>query len=127
MKITNLHRHRKAGRLYAPSLVLMLLALCGAAGAQTTDSSDSYTIQPYPQPVETIDVGPSCNRVITADVVALDQPIVYNRLGAMNPGGMMFALRNDVEAIDTGSGLVAGNVKLKDYKRPRPLTLRMNV
>jgi manganese oxidase len=80
--------------------------------------------QPQPYPVTTL---PECKRVITADVVALDQPMVYNRLGAMNPAGMMFALRNDVQPIDSGSGLVAGNVTLKDYKRPRPLTLRMNV
>ncbi|HEX8720343.1 MAG TPA: hypothetical protein VF736_06865, partial [Pyrinomonadaceae bacterium] len=113
---------------YVPALLLALFALCGAAGAQTTTSDTSAdTIQPYPQPVETLDVGPSCNRVITADVVAIDQPIVYNRLGAMNPGGMMFALRNDVKPVDASKGLIAGNVQLKEYKRPRPLVLRMNV
>ena len=31
-----------------------------------------------------------------ANVVALDQPFFYNRLGAFNPGGMIYALRRDV-------------------------------
>ena len=33
---------------------------------------------------------------VTAKVVALDQVLVYNRLGAFNPAGMMFALASDV-------------------------------
>ncbi len=37
-----------------------------------------------------------CARELTADVVALDQVFVYNRLGAYNPGGMIFALKDDV-------------------------------
>src|SRR3712207_8535640 len=40
------------------------------------------------------------SRVITADVVALDQVFFWNRLGAVQPQGMMFALRNDVIASD---------------------------
>ena len=33
---------------------------------------------------------------VWADVVALDQVIVYNRLAAFNPAGMIFALAQDV-------------------------------
>jgi hypothetical protein len=77
-------------------------------------------------------VAPAC-RVISADVVALDQTIVYNRLGVIDPEGMIFALRQDV--VDKTSGLseaaggilTSGNVQLRSDKRPRPLTLRMNV
>ncbi|HEX6183860.1 MAG TPA: hypothetical protein VFZ44_08130, partial [Pyrinomonadaceae bacterium] len=143
----NLNRHRKAGRLYVPALLLALFALSMVAHAQTSsstmppadDGSGQVYANPSPTPTPLVSPTPGvvepypgtplpdCNRVITADVVALDQPIVYNRLGAMNPGGMMFALRNDVQPIDSSSGLVAGNVRLKEYKRPRPLTLRMNV
>ncbi len=84
-------------------------------------------------------------RTICADVVALDQMLVYNRFGSFNPYGMMYALRRDVvpvtrepEAIDAsacdrltgteafGEGLVAGEVRLKDCKRPRPMVLRAN-
>jgi hypothetical protein len=77
-------------------------------------------------------------RTITAQVVALDQPFFYNRLGADNPGGMIYALRNDVvvkSGANAGTALSrlpesaaqAGNVKLRDDKRPRPLVLRANV
>ncbi|QYX56321.1 hypothetical protein K1T73_14870 [Roseovarius sp. SCSIO 43702] len=85
-------------------------------------------------------------RTVCADVVALDQLLVYNRFGSFNPYGMIFALRRDVapmsklpehitaDACDTllgteagGGVLEPGKVRLKDCKRPRPLTLRANV
>jgi len=69
---------------------------------------------------------PVCERTIKADVVALDQVIVYNRLGTINPGGMIYALKKDVVAIDPVKGIVAGNVRLRADKRPRPIVLRMN-
>jgi hypothetical protein len=71
----------------------------------------------------------ACNRTLTADIVAFDMPLMYNRLGPQNINGMMFALRRDV--VDTGSlnpignGGVAGGVTLRPDKRPRPLVLRM--
>ena len=75
-------------------------------------------------------------RTLRADVVALDQAFDYNRLGATNPAGMIFALRQDV-VTDSGAGLssvapaaasaLAGKVSLRPDKRPRPLTLRANV
>jgi hypothetical protein len=89
-----------------------ILVLCGGAvTAQTTEEEA---------------VAPSCERTIKADVVAFDQPFFYNRLGAVNPAGMIYALRRDVKA-KTSAGLVAGNVVLRDYKRARPVVLRMNV
>ena len=69
----------------------------------------------------------NCDRTVKADVVALDQVIIYNRLGAINPAGMMYALKRDIVAIDPSKGLVAGNVQLRPGKRPRPIALRMNV
>jgi manganese oxidase len=85
-------------------------------------------------------------RTICADVVALDQTLVYNRFGSYNPFGMIFALRRDVvradepirridaDACDEDDGtaaytgrLVPGQVRLRDCKRPRPLVLRANV
>lgn len=69
----------------------------------------------------------TCARTITADVVAIDQPFFYNRLGTVNPAGMIYALRRDVVPIDPAQGLVPGNVKLRSGKRARPITLRMNV
>ncbi|HEX6901531.1 MAG TPA: copper oxidase [Thermoanaerobaculia bacterium] len=68
----------------------------------------------------------TCARTITADVVAFDQVWFWNRLGAVQPQGMMYALRRDVVPI-SGTTLSAGNVKLRADKRARPLVLRMNV
>ena len=59
-------------------------------------------------------------------VAALDQPFMYNRLGTSQPTGMIFALENDVVAKNS-SGKKAGNVQLRDGKRPRPIVLRANV
>ncbi len=70
-----------------------------------------------------------CIRTITADVVALDQVFFWNRLGAVQPQGQMFALRRDVVPVDgTASEILQpGKVRLRPDKRPRPLVLRMNV
>jgi len=94
----------------------------------SVDATPTFTVAPVvATPALTIaPVAATCERTIKADVVAFDQVITYNRLGAVNPAGMMYALRRDVTSIDTTQGLVAGNVRLKAYKRPRPLALRMN-
>ncbi len=67
-----------------------------------------------------------CARLLHADVVAFDQVFFWNRLGAVQPQGMMYALRRDVVPI-SGTVLSAGNVQLRPDKRPRPIVLRMNV
>ena len=98
------YRRRKPSFLHVlPFLLLLLMTV--STQAQTT---------------------PVCERTVKADVVALDQVIVYNRLGTINPGGMIYALKQDVVAIDPLKGLVAGNVRLRSDKRPRPIVLRMN-
>ncbi len=68
-------------------------------------------------------------RTVTADVVVLDQPLMYNRLGAQNVNGIMYALRRDVVSKGSlspcGGSCAAGNVTLRPDKRPRPLVLRV--
>ena len=91
-------------------------------------------------------------RTVHADVAAIDQMLVYNRFGSFNPFGMIFALRRDLSPADlapdfdtvadqsaqcadrTGAKagtnwqqVTAGNARLKDCKRPRPMVLRVNV
>ena len=68
---------------------------------------------------------PTCARTITADVIAFDQIIFYNRFGSFDPGGMMYALRRDVVPI-TGTQIGPGNAQLRPDKRPRPIILRVN-
>ena len=72
----------------------------------------------------------TCSRTITADVVALDQPVMFNRLGAQNINWMMYALKEDVvdsnnRPLTAGGSATPGKVKLRDDKRPRPLVLRV--
>lgn len=85
-------------------------------------------------------------RTVCADIVSMDQMLVYNRFGSFNPFGMIYSLKRDVvpvsipvQAIDADdcdadlgisyheNNLQAGSVRLRDCKRPRPLTLRANV
>ena len=90
-------------------------------------------------------------RVVCADLAALDQTLVYNRFGSFDPFAMIFALRRDLAPLNSplisdglpppltceddignteggaGPSPVPGEVRLKDCKRPRPLTLRANV
>jgi hypothetical protein len=68
-----------------------------------------------------------CERTLKAHVVALDQVFYWNRLGAVQPHGMIFALRHHVVPTDGGRTLRPGRVRLRADKRPRPLVLRMNV
>ncbi len=68
-----------------------------------------------------------CNRTLIANVVALDQVFFWNRLGAVEPQGMIYALRRDVVPIDSTLGIRPGNVMLREGKRARPLVLRMGV
>ncbi|HEY9404102.1 MAG TPA: hypothetical protein VIQ24_15695, partial [Pyrinomonadaceae bacterium] len=93
---------------------------------------DSYVVTSEPNSIQyeysTASTGRSpCERVIKASVVAFDQVFFWNRLGAVQPQGMMFALRHNVVPINWRYGLSPGNVRLRGDKRPRPLTLRMNV
>lgn len=73
----------------------------------------------------------TCERTVTADVVALDQPLMFNRMGAQNVNGMIYALRSDVvsrfdgKPEAAGGTLLPGFVELRKDKRPRPLVLRV--
>ena len=69
---------------------------------------------------------PTC-RAISADVVALDQAFYTNRMGAVQTGGMIFALKRDVVPVAGYKTLTPGYVMLRPGKRPRPMVLRMNV
>ncbi|MEQ1636524.1 MAG: hypothetical protein ABL903_07520 [Methylococcales bacterium] len=87
-----------------------------------------------------------CKSTVTAEVVALEQIITFNRFGAFNPAGMVYALKQDVVYDDPDTKVeeqlplpdnsklsnlefttkIAGWVKLRSDKRPRPLVLRVH-
>jgi hypothetical protein len=103
-----------------------------ASATNTTAAAPPATTAPIAAtttaaaPVQNALPAAMCSRTITANVVALDQLYTYNRFGAFNPAGMLYALRRDVTLIDSTKGFVAGNIRLKAGKRPRPLVLRAN-
>jgi hypothetical protein len=68
---------------------------------------------------------PAATATVVASVVAIDQVLIYSRLGAVNPGGMIYALERDVVPIQ-GTTPGPGNAQLRPGKRPRPLVLRIN-
>ena len=74
---------------------------------------ESAAAGPEPRPVR---------RVIHAEVVALDQPYFYNRLGANAPDGMIYALKRDVVPTDgSTTDLQAGKVRLARTPAARAL------
>src|SRR5436309_16034591 len=87
--------------------------------AREEKSPGSKSDPPKVNPAAPPPVAP-CQRTINADVVALPQPIMLNRLGAAIPDGLVFALKAD-------TAMVNGWLQLKPGKRPRPLVLRANV
>nr|GFC94754.1 hypothetical protein [Tanacetum cinerariifolium] len=79
---------------------------------------------------DTVEAAIRCERNLVANVVALDQPLMYNRLGAQNANGMIYALRSDVVdennvLLTKGGAAVPGKVTLRPDKRPRPMVLRV--
>lgn len=109
-----MHAHRSLDadvRRFSPALSFLALLLAGPALAQAKDTGKD----------------PACARTVRADVVAIDQAYQLNRLGTSRPGGLLFALRRDVESMDGSGPLRPGHVQLKPYKRPRPMVLRANV
>lgn len=125
-----------------------LLWFITPSSAQDGSSDVALACENLHDQVNAIEDGstPRFGRTICADVVAMDQMLVYNRFGSFNPFGMIYALRRDVVSTDfvpsaldadacdamvgtesVDGDLAAGEVRLKDCVRARPLTLRSNV
>lgn len=88
-----------------------------ASAELIAEPSPAQDAAPTPTPVPTT---PTCARVITANVLAFDQIYTYNRFGAFNPVGMVYALKRDTVSTSNGG------VQLKPGKRARPIVLRAN-
>src|SRR3954470_24642893 len=85
------HRKRKLSFLLTfTSLVLLLSGITARAQTQQIDPVIDPVIDVLPLPTPTPTPAAVCTRTIKADVVALDQAIIYNRLGTVNPGGMIY-------------------------------------
>ena len=128
----DIYRHSTVSRhaRYGPGWLPLAFAGLVLAAAGPAKAGDSSYFPDGPEPV--CSTGP-----ITANVVAMDQVITYNRMGAFAPAGMIFALARDVFPRDhagpfdmenscASRACSPGNVMLRPDKRPRPLTLRVN-
>lgn len=113
-------------RRIAAAAVVCLFIL--ASGVVTVGTQKESKRPSSPQPDAQTAV--ACARTISANVVVLDQPLMFNRLGAQNVNGIVYALARDVINQDSGLPLtrggapVPGRVTLRPDKRPRPLVLR---
>ena len=111
--------------------ILFLKIAVGATLAQANPDQQP----PSPNPA-------SCRDALVADVVAIDHPMVFNRLGAQNVNWMMYALRHDVMDLKNGQTLdyakdkeelfeqvkkrnESRDIALRPDLRPRPLVLRV--
>ena len=65
-------------------------------------------------------------RTIKVELAAINQPWMFNRLGASQPTGLIYALLSDIEPI-TGTRPGPGNARLREGKRARPIVIRANM
>src|SRR5215211_3707693 len=85
-----------------------------------SEPAKENAVAPSTAPPPQVVACPPGTRRVRADVVAIPQPIMLNRLGATIPNGFVFALRGDTVTNNS-------NVWLRPGKRPRPIVLRANV
>ncbi|MGK4006298.1 copper oxidase [Sorangium sp. So ce1036] len=100
------------------------IAVAGCSDASAPPATEG--VAPGEEAIVGSSHSPGSGRTVYADVVAIDQTVVYDRSGAFNPGGMVYALRRDVVAADPSRPVGPGNATLRPGKRPRPLVLRVN-
>ncbi|AUX39699.1 multicopper oxidase [Sorangium cellulosum] len=113
-------------------LTRLFKVLCGAAAAAAIGCAGSGSgaeqgEEPAGEAVSAERAEYPSGNTVFAHVVAIDQVYVYERFGAFNPAGMIYALRRDVVAADPERPIGPGNAMLRPDKRPRPLVLRVNV
>lgn len=111
---------------------ISLLAGCALLGVRL-GAADAPATAAAPAGAPTLEVAIT---TVHADVVSLSQPWWFNRLGASQPGGQIFALASDVIVTATGKPIdlsdptripaLVGQVSLRPDKRPRPIVLRVN-
>ena len=94
MRLRNVGWFRGAHRLLSLSLACSAQVACTPEGPPP--KLGPTTTPTSPQPPKTPPF--ACERKVVADVVAIDQPLMYNRMGAGQPNGMMYALKRDVVA-----------------------------
>lgn len=130
-------------RLFQTTVIPVFLLIALFLSGCSHDESESTTQPEKPKPEPVAQAG--CGSLIHADIVAFEQAYLLNRFAAFVPAGMMYALSSDVVYDDPSTESreelslsksqlqdaafarkIAGSIKLKSGKRPRPLVLRVN-
>ncbi|NJR79421.1 hypothetical protein [Sphingomonas corticis] len=111
--------------------VALAACLAGGVSARHARAEPARAAQAAPEPSPA-----GAGRTVHADVVAINQPLVYNRFGSVNPWGMIYALRDHVAGcarapgrpggVEDAARCRPGLAMLKPQYRPRPLVLRIN-
>ena len=83
-----------ARRRGVPKFLAAIAAFAFGAGAYVADTGTAEAVQ--------------CDRTITANVVVLDNPTVFNRLGAQNPNWITYSLLRDVVFQDRNAPGIPG-------------------
>lgn len=117
-------------------IIILILYLFKCSRPEQGDAPTNTSDRPQ-------DVSRNCpSDAYVADVVAIDHPMVFNRLGAQNVNWTMYALRHDVIDLSSKKPLNYGsegqtrfqhaksnnesrNIALRSDLRPRPLVLRV--
>jgi len=124
------------------SLLLSSLALFVPFDGAAQPARPSTAASAAALPADLAKLPKSCQTGLIADVVAIDHPIVFNRLGAQNVNWMMYALRHDVIDLKSKRTLdytpegearfqqvvstnASREIALRPDLRPRPLVLRV--
>src|SRR5262249_56980435 len=90
-----------------------------AGNSIKTETEPAKAIDATPATPPQVVACPPGARRVRADVVAIPQPIMLNRLGATIPNAFVFALRSDTVTNN-------GNIWLRPGERPRPRALLAN-
>lgn len=107
--------HPRLVRCAAATLPIVVTLTLAATAAAQVSGGTATTVNPC-----------QGRNIVTADIVALDQNLVWNKFGSRDPEGMMYALEADIVDQPGSTGHRAGMVHLRSNLRPRPLVLRVN-
>jgi len=121
-------------------ILIFFFSVGGLVVAQTIPDTIDSSKPPVKQKPPSLSSCPKS--ALTADVVAIDHPMIFNRLGAQNVNWMMYALRHDIIDITKNKTLgytregeelfkkakqnhASRGIALRPDLRPRPLVLRV--
>ncbi len=127
---------RHVAGLLITKAALLLLAACATTKSEMPSKTAAMSARIDPAYV--CPANEKSGEIVRAYVVAMEQSYDYNRYGARNSNGLIYALRRDVVKSEDDDNdvaipltesaedaVLAGEVRLRKAKRARPLVLRV--